>query len=74
MDEYIDLGRDRVLVLCWQRGFGSGSHVPVQIDMAQIMTLKHGLIRRTENYSDQGKALEAAGCGSRRSEFRQRFR
>jgi ketosteroid isomerase-like protein len=61
VESYIEVGDDRVLVLCWQRGVGPGSHVPVHIDMAQVMTLQNGLIRRNENYSDQGRALEAVG-------------
>ena len=61
VEEYLDADGDRVLVLCWQRGFGPGSHVLVQMDWAQICTLKRGLICRMEAYSDRQEALEAMG-------------
>jgi ketosteroid isomerase-like protein len=61
VEEFIDLDDDRVLVLCWQRGFGPDSHVPVQMDWAQITTLKRGLLVRLEAYSDRRVAFEAAG-------------
>ena len=61
VDEYLDAEGDRVLVVCWQRGFGPGSHVPVQMDFAQLCTLQDGLIRRMDAYSDRAEALEAFG-------------
>jgi len=61
VEEYIDAGDDRVLVVCWQRGYGPGSHVPVQMDWAQICTLKRGLVCRLEAYSDRDEALKAVG-------------
>ncbi len=60
-DEYIDVDRDRVLVVCWQRGFGHGSHVPVQMDYAVVCTLEGGLVCGMEVYSDREAALEAVG-------------
>jgi ketosteroid isomerase-like protein len=60
-EAYLEVDDDRVLVLCWQRGFGSDSQVPVEMDWAQVFTLKRGLICRIENYSDRRDALEAAG-------------
>src|SRR5829696_3221640 len=32
VDEYLDIDDHRVLVLCWQRGLGARSHVPVEMD------------------------------------------
>src|SRR5215204_1156091 len=61
VEEYIDAGDDRVLVVCWQRGYGPGSHVPVQMDWAQICRLKRGLVYRLEAYSDRDEALKAVG-------------
>jgi len=61
VEEYLDVDDDRVLVLCWQRGYGSGSHVPVEMDWAQLCTLKRGLVCRLEAYSDRQAALEAVG-------------
>jgi ketosteroid isomerase-like protein len=60
-DQYLDVDDDQVLVLCWQRGIGTGSHAPVEMAFAQIVTVKHGLICRADNYSDRREALEAAG-------------
>jgi ketosteroid isomerase-like protein len=61
VEEYLDVDGDRVLVLCWQRGFGPGSHVPVQMDFAQLCTVKRRLVCRLEAYSDRREALEAVG-------------
>ena len=61
VEEYIDAGGDRVLVLCWQRGFGPDSQAPVQMDFAQLCTVQDGLILRMEAYSDRSEALEAVG-------------
>ena len=60
VDEYLDVD-DRVLVLCWQRGSVRGSSVPVQMDYAQLCTLKRGLVCRMAVYSDRGEALKAVG-------------
>ena len=60
-EEYLDAGDGRVLVICWQRGLGPGGHVPVQMDWAQICTLKRGLVCRLEAYSDRDEALKAVG-------------
>jgi len=56
-----DAGGDRVLVTCWQKGYGPGSEVPVRMDWAQIVSLRGGLVYRMEAYSDRGEALEAVG-------------
>jgi ketosteroid isomerase-like protein len=61
VDEYLDVDDDRVLVLCWQRGSVRGSSVPVQMDWAQLCTLKRGFVCRMAAYSDRADALEAAG-------------
>ena len=61
VEEYIDAGGDRVLVLCWQRGFGSDSQVPVQMEYAQLCAVQDGLVRRMDVYSDRSEALEAVG-------------
>jgi ketosteroid isomerase-like protein len=61
VEEYLDGGGDRVVVLCWQQGFGPGSDVPVHMDFAQICRLKDGLVYRIEAWSDREKALNAVG-------------
>ncbi len=60
-DDFIEAEDARVLVICWQRGYGPGSHVPVQMDYAVLCTLDCGLISHMEAYSDRAKALKAAG-------------
>jgi len=61
VEEYVDVDDDRVLVLAWQRATVRGSSVPVQMDWAQLCTLKRGLVCRMAAYSDRGEALEAVG-------------
>ncbi len=60
-DEYLVVDGDRLLVLCWQRAFGQGSHVPAPMDYAALCTLKRGLVCRIKFYSDQQEALVAVG-------------
>jgi ketosteroid isomerase-like protein len=55
------VGDDRVLVICWQRGYGVGSHVPVQMDWAQVCTVKGGRVCRLDAYSDRREAFAAVG-------------
>jgi ketosteroid isomerase-like protein len=61
VEEYFDIDGERVLALWWQRGVGRGSHIPVKMDWALICTLKRGLVRRMEAFSDRQEALEAVG-------------
>src|SRR5215216_2233778 len=61
VDAYMDAGDDRVVVLAWQRGYGADSHAPVEMDWAQVCTLRGGRLLRIDAYSDRRKALEAAG-------------
>jgi ketosteroid isomerase-like protein len=61
VEEILDVDEDRVLVLCWQRGVGPGSQAPVEMDFAQLCTLRRGLVCRVDAYSDRQAALEAAG-------------
>ena len=60
-DEYLGVGDDRVLIVCWQRGSGPGSHVPVRMDWALLCTLQGGLVRRVRPTADRREALEAVG-------------
>ena len=60
-DKFIDVDGDRVVVMCWQRGFGTGSHAPVEMDYAVVCTMQDGLARRMQAYSDRREALEAVG-------------
>ena len=51
----------RVVSLAWQRGTGRHSGLPMEMEWAQIFTLRKGKVIRAENYDDPAKALEAAG-------------
>jgi ketosteroid isomerase-like protein len=61
VDEYIEAADGRVVVLAWQRGYGPGSHVPVEMDWALVSTVRDGLCVRMEAWSDRRKALESVG-------------
>jgi ketosteroid isomerase-like protein len=61
VEEFVDLGDDRVLTLCWQRGRGRESGAVAEMDWAQIYTLRNGQIVRCDNYAERAEALEAAG-------------
>jgi ketosteroid isomerase-like protein len=58
--DLIDAG-DRVVVFWWQRMTGRGSGVPVQLESAQVHTVRDRQILRIDNYTDRAEALEAAG-------------
>jgi ketosteroid isomerase-like protein len=67
-DNYeLDLGevrpaRDgRVLSRFHHRGTGRQSGAPMELEMAQIATLRDGKVIRLDNYDDPDEALEAAG-------------
>ena len=61
MERYLDIDDERVVTLCWQRGVGTGSEVPVEMDFAQVFTVKGGAITRIDVYSERAEALEAVG-------------
>jgi len=52
---------DRVVVFWLQTMTGRGSGVPVEMRMAQVCTVRDGLVVRIENYTDRDEALRAAG-------------
>lgn len=52
---------DRVLVWARWSGHGAGSGVPIEMEMAQVVTIDDGKIRRIEEYTDRADALKAAG-------------
>ena len=59
-EEFIDLG-DRVLVLTRQTARGKLSGVPVEAELADLMTVRDGKIARWEIYWDRAEARQAAG-------------
>jgi ketosteroid isomerase-like protein len=52
---------DRLLVWARWSGHGAGSGVPIEMEMAQVVTIDDGKIRRIEEYMDRAKALDAVG-------------
>lgn len=63
VDEFRSAG-DRVVALCWQRARARGSQVPIELEWAQILTIRGGRIVRVDNYSDRSHALAMAGLHS----------
>jgi ketosteroid isomerase-like protein len=51
----------RVVSLILHRGRGRNSGLSLELEMAQIATLRDGKIVRLDNYEDRAEALEAAG-------------
>jgi ketosteroid isomerase-like protein len=61
VEEYIDVGDDRVFT--WSRFTGRGriSEAPADWFLAIIMTIRDSKVVRGEEYFDRAEALEAAG-------------
>jgi ketosteroid isomerase-like protein len=53
----------RVVTLVRQRGKGRSSGLAMDMQMAQIATLRDGKVTRLDNYEDRDEALEAVGLG-----------
>jgi uncharacterized protein len=51
----------RVVSLIWHRGKGRNSGLAMEMEMAQIATVRDGKVTRLDNYDDRAEALEAAG-------------
>ena len=51
----------RVVSLILQRGKGRSSGLAMDMESAQVATLRDGKVTRLENYEDRAEALEAAG-------------
>ena len=60
LDEIVEVAPGRVLTYSRQRGYGVGSHVPVEMEFATITTLAADLIARLELWSDRPAAREEA--------------
>ena len=57
----IQTSGDRAFVWVRFSGHGAGSGVPIEMEIAQVVTVEGGKIRRIEEYSDRADGLEAAG-------------
>jgi ketosteroid isomerase-like protein len=63
VDDVIDAGNDRVVVLARMQATGRGSSVSVEREDALVYEVRDGLISRVDYFNDRGRALEAAGVG-----------
>jgi ketosteroid isomerase-like protein len=61
VDEFLDLGRDRVLTETHLIARGPGSGIPTTNYRAVIWKIRDGQIRRMKFFPDTRDALEAAG-------------
>jgi ketosteroid isomerase-like protein len=64
--EYIDAG-DRVFAWIRIMGRGKGSGVPVEMEQAQVWSLRDGKVARVEEYFDRDEGLAVAGLAGRGS-------
>jgi hypothetical protein len=60
VEEPVEASPGCVLTFSWQRGYGAGSHVPVEMELAQVTTVRGRLIARMEIWSDREAARAAA--------------
>lgn len=61
VDEIVPAPDGRVVTLHWHRGVGHDSRVPIEMQMAQVATIRDGKVIRLENYDDRDEALAATG-------------
>jgi ketosteroid isomerase-like protein len=61
LDDVLDVGDDRVVLLFHLHGSGKGSGALFEADPAWIYTLREGKVVRIEAYLDRREGLEAAG-------------
>jgi len=61
VEEVLPAADGRVVSLFTHHGRGQQSGVPMELEMAQIATLREGQVIRFENHDDRAEALEAAG-------------
>ena len=61
VDDVVATPDGRVISLIWHRGRGRNSGVAMEMEMAQVATVRDGKITRLDNYEDRAEALEAVG-------------
>ena len=61
VEEFIDAGDDRVVVLVRDHGRPRGSRAEIENVGGSVWTLRDGMIARIEFHADRNEALEAAG-------------
>jgi ketosteroid isomerase-like protein len=60
-ERYFEVDHERVLVFVRATGSGQLSGTPIETKVAQLFTLRDGLIVRVQVYPHQGEALGALG-------------
>jgi SnoaL-like domain len=60
LDELIEVSPGCILTWSWQRAYGAGSHVPVEMHLAGIATVRGDRIARLELWSDREAARAEA--------------
>jgi ketosteroid isomerase-like protein len=61
VDEILAAPDGRIVSLAWQRGKGRRSGLPMEMEWAQITTMRDGKIIQMDNYDRRSEALEEAG-------------
>ena len=56
-----DVGDEELLIFVRFRGRGRGSGVPVEAEVAHLLTIRNGKLLRMRQFMDRKAALEAAG-------------
>jgi ketosteroid isomerase-like protein len=57
----VRLANERAFVWTRWSGHGAGSDIPIEMELAHVITVEAGQIRRIEEYFDRAEALAAAG-------------
>jgi ketosteroid isomerase-like protein len=60
LEELVDAG-DRVVVVTTQHAKPKGSHQEMNVRVAEVWTIREGLLAERRSYSTRNEALEAAG-------------
>jgi ketosteroid isomerase-like protein len=61
VDEILAVPDGRVVVLSWQRGKGRQSGLPMDMNWAQIISVRDGKMTRVDAFDDRAEALRTAG-------------
>jgi ketosteroid isomerase-like protein len=61
VDEVLAVPDGRVVVLSWQRGKGRQSGLPMDMEWAQIISVRDGKVTRVDAFDDRAEALRTAG-------------
>ena len=59
-----DAGDEKVVGVLHQRGRSASTGLPADMVLAQVWTIRDGMVRRMEMYAEEGEALKAAGMES----------